>query len=467
MNQGRKIKNLLGDTFVFALGSFGSKLILFFLVPLYTNVLSTEEYGTADLVITVGQLLMPFTSLVVADAVLRFGLEKGTRREDVLVSGCAVVAAGSVVTAAVTPLFGLYGDIAQWRWYLFGYVVASMFNQVGFTYLKVADKNRLYALMSVLQAAVLATLNYVLLVVVGTGVEGYLLSNIAAVGGVFVVLFFAGGLHRDCLGGHLDKALTRRMLVYSAPLVLNNVSWWVMQSADRVIVSAFAGAAALGLYTAAVKIPSLINTLTTIFSQAWGVSSIRELEGDNDTAFYSNVFYGFSALSFAACIAVTAITKPFMSVYVGADFFESWRYVPLLLVAATFGSVSSFFGAIYGALKLSVGVMRTTLVSAAVNLALCFALTPFIGVWGAVVATLVAYVVIAHARMFGVLRYVKFDIRAGKYFANVVIVVAQALLVSADLWIAQASIAAAIAFAFVNKELGAVLVSKFERRGER
>ena len=65
-------------------GSVGSKLILFLLVPLYTNYMTTEEYGSADLVFTVAQLLVPFVSAVIFDAVVRFGLMKTQRHQDVL-----------------------------------------------------------------------------------------------------------------------------------------------------------------------------------------------------------------------------------------------------------------------------------------------------------------------------------------------------------------------------------------------
>ena len=67
---------LLKDTFIFALGSFGSKIILFFMVPLYTNYMTTEEYGIADLVFTVAQFLTPIMSIVIHDAVIRYGLSK-------------------------------------------------------------------------------------------------------------------------------------------------------------------------------------------------------------------------------------------------------------------------------------------------------------------------------------------------------------------------------------------------------
>ena len=71
-----KYKALFKDTIIFAIGNLGSKMILFFLVPLYTNYLTTEEYGTADLIFTVAQLVVPVVSLTIYDAVIRFGLDK-------------------------------------------------------------------------------------------------------------------------------------------------------------------------------------------------------------------------------------------------------------------------------------------------------------------------------------------------------------------------------------------------------
>lgn len=92
--------------------------------------MATDEYGTADLVVTIGRLLMPFVSLVVFDASLRFGLSRYERKEDVLLVSLAVLAGGSAATVAVTPLFGLYGAVADYKWYLCAYVVAYMASNI-------------------------------------------------------------------------------------------------------------------------------------------------------------------------------------------------------------------------------------------------------------------------------------------------------------------------------------------------
>ena len=142
------------------------------------------------------------------------------------------------------------------------------------------------------------------------------------------------------------------MIKYSAPLIANNLSWWILSSSDKVMIEFFIKDD-LGLYTAASKIPALLSIVTTIFASAWTISSIKEYDddGEKDKSFYSNVFKFFSLLMFSVALAILLVLKPFMSIYVGKEFFESWVFVPFLILGTVFYSFGSFFGAIFGALK--------------------------------------------------------------------------------------------------------------------
>lgn len=73
-----------------------------------------------------------------------------------------------------------------------------------------------------------------------------------------------------------------------------------------------------------------------------GISSITEYEDSNDSTFYSTVQRMYLFVVCAACIIYISIIKVFMYFYVGVDFRDAWRYVPLLLVSAVFSSISSF-----------------------------------------------------------------------------------------------------------------------------
>ena len=79
-----KYKDLTKNTLLFTLSNFGTKIISFLLVPLYTYVLSTSDYGTADLMTTTVSLLLPVFTFNIQDAVLRFCLDKEYYSEQVI-----------------------------------------------------------------------------------------------------------------------------------------------------------------------------------------------------------------------------------------------------------------------------------------------------------------------------------------------------------------------------------------------
>ena len=57
-------KLLIKNTAIVSLGKICTQLITFFLLPLYTAVLSTEEYGVVDLLNTLTSLLLLYFLIV-------------------------------------------------------------------------------------------------------------------------------------------------------------------------------------------------------------------------------------------------------------------------------------------------------------------------------------------------------------------------------------------------------------------
>ena len=305
-------------------------------------------------------------------------------------------------------------------------------------------------MLSVLKTACMASLNVLLLAIKHIGVRGYLLANILALCLTDLLVFIFGKYASELKRSEHDSKLLKEMLWYSTPLILNNISWWVIQSSDKVMIEYILGPAMLGLYTVAAKIPALINVVISIFSQAWGISSITEYEDSNDSTFYSTVQRMYLFVVCAACIIYISIIKVFMSFYVGVDFRDAWRYVPLLLVSAVFSSISSFYGSLYGALKKTVNNMLSTVFSAVVNIIINFMLIPVVGIWGAVIGTVVAYFFIAIYRIFDVRRYLHIEIDWTNYIINCFIVFIQAILVSMNLYVYAVSFIASISFLINN-----------------
>ena len=197
-------------------------------------------------------------------------------------------------------------------------------------------------------------------------------------------------------------------------------------------------------------IPSILNVFITVFIQAWTLASINEYESTNDKTFYSNMFNFFQILILLICLVIIALIKPFMSIYVGEEYFESWIYVPLLLLSSCLSGFTSFFGTFYTITQKSKDVMITTIIASIINVIFNYIFMMLIGVWGAVIGTIASYFVITIIRMVDVYKEFKFSYHLKSLILNFSIVSLTIILIIFDVNIYICSIIAIIVYCILN-----------------
>ena len=425
-----KYKELLSNTLIFALGSFGSRLISFFLVPLYTNILSKEQYGVADLITTVSNLAVPLFSVVIQDAILRFVLSGKHKSSIVFKNSFLVLLIGSLLSIPLIPLLNLYAPLAEWKWYIYIILITNMFSNIIYAYTRSLEKNKIYAVAGIINSFFLAIANIIFLLFLKLDIEGYLLANIGAHIISIIFLMISTKAFRDIRKEKIDFPLLKQMVCFSAPLIINNLSWWVLNSSNRIMIQFFCSSEELGLFTAASKIPNLLSVITSVFSAAWTASSIKECENDNDKTFFANIFKAYSLIMFLGQAIILLILKIFMGYYVGEEFYSSWKYVPFILDGAVFFAFSTFYESIYQALKKSVRASITTVIAAIVNFLVTFIMINKIGVMAACIAFFVSYLILCITRMIDSRKFFKFNINFLSFALNTIIVTAQGILIT-------------------------------------
>ena len=92
----KKYKYLLKNVGVLTIGNLSSKILIFLLVPLYTSVLSVEEYGVYDLAASMVQLLMPVATCGIIGGVMRFIMDQSSDRQEVIRIGIFYVVKSSL-----------------------------------------------------------------------------------------------------------------------------------------------------------------------------------------------------------------------------------------------------------------------------------------------------------------------------------------------------------------------------------
>ena len=97
ISEQNRNKYLMKNTVIFAIGNLGSRIINFFLVPLYTNLLSTEEYGVVDYIYTIGMLGVPIITLNISEAIMRFCLDKDADKYKIMSIGLMILTIATLI----------------------------------------------------------------------------------------------------------------------------------------------------------------------------------------------------------------------------------------------------------------------------------------------------------------------------------------------------------------------------------
>ena len=395
-----KYKTLAGDTVIFGIGNFLMKLIQLVLMPVLTVALTADQYGAAELLNSVTELVYPIVCLCIHDALFRFAITGEANNKTLLSSGLAVVSF-TVPLLCIAGYFGYAVFGYQDAFWLVFIVVAMSFRQIAAQYSRGVGLRREFAISGIVDAAVLLLMSVVLLLFMGLGPAAYLASLAVAhiVSGCYLVI--VGRLWQYVSLSAVKWSCVRRMLLYSLPMIPNCSAIWFISLFNRYAVLGICGAAAAGLYTAAAKFPSMMNMVSTIFQQAWQIFASRGMidsEQEKKKSF-SVVFAAYSTFLMTFTSVAVNVSELFAMLMLQGEFFVAWRYIPGLLVGAMLSCYSIYFGTLYNAAMKNGMLFVSTAAGAVVNVGLTLACVPLFGIWGAVFTPAVAYAVVLVIRI--------------------------------------------------------------------
>lgn len=397
-NEG--FRYLLKNTGLLTISNFSSKLLVFLLVPLYTSVLTTEEYGIFDMVQTTISLLLPILTINIYDAVMRFCMDEDCDDKKVCGIGIKYVIISITcftVLALINQQLGLIASLAQYTKYMIAFYITNVCNQFFIQYAKGKEEVKAIAIAGVANTGITLLLNILLLLYFKMGIEGFFLAYIF--GQFFSCLFL---IIKTKVWDNIDmtgnKELEKEMVAFSAPLILGAIGWWCNNASDKYVIIFMCGLAANGVFAVAYKIPSILTTLQQIFVQAWQISAVKGYGKEGSEEFYGKIFKGMNISMCAVCIMLTIATKPIAHLLYAKDFYAAWQYVPFLLVAGVFNSASGVLGPVLNANKNSKSLGISSLYGTAANLILNFLLIYLIGPQGAAIATAISSYLIYQLR---------------------------------------------------------------------
>lgn len=431
---GEKFKYLFMNTGLLMIGNFSSKILVLLLVPFYTSILSTAEYGNYDLIYSTVQLLFPVLSLNIIDGVMRFSINAGKdEQKDVFTTGVkyTLVSFSLLSIIIFVAVFVFHYDIIQEYWLEFillymGYALNNLVIQ----FAKGLEDVRGISVAGVLGTLVMIGSNLLFLLVIKIGLKGYFYA--------YIVSFFVSTIYLFCrdrmfLFVNRDEFLfkandnEKEMILYTAPLIFNTLSWNINNVADRYTVTYFCGVDVNGVYSVAYKIPAILNAVQVIFIQAWQLSAIKEFGNEKGENFYRATYDGCQTIMVLMCSGLIMGTRIIAKILFAKDFYDAWMYVPVLLIYIVFNTLSGTVGGVFGAAKDTRTIASTAIVGAFANIILNIVLVYLWGAEGAAIATVVSSIVIWLMRIHYSKKYVDISIDIKKHCLEYLILFIQVI----------------------------------------
>lgn len=341
------LKSLAKDTAIYGMSSIVGRFLNYLLVPLYTAKLSAESggYGVITNMYAYTALLLVILTYGMETTFFRFSNKEGENPSTVYSTILMSVATTSALFVAlvllfITPISRMMGyeDHPSYVWVMALTVAFDAFQCIPFAYLRYKKRPIKFAALKLLFIVMNIVLNIVFFVVLpavngqSTDVGYAFYINLACTGSI--TFFF----YKELTGFRyvFDRALLKRMLSYSWPILVLGIAGILNQTADKILFPyIYKGVNAheqLGIYGAASKIAMIMAMITQAFRYAYEPFVFGKAKDKDNHATYAKAmkyFVIFTLLAFLVVVGYMDLLK----YIIGRDYWSGLRVVPIVMAA--------------------------------------------------------------------------------------------------------------------------------------
>lgn len=417
-----KKKQLAKNTLIIFLGKVCTQLISFFLIPLYTSYLATNEYGIVDLVQTYVTLLVPIITMELEMSIFRYLVDSRTDSKNTkkLISNNFYILRFCLLLFLVLYLGVCFFIDIPYKWIILVDIIVCVlsgnFLQISRGLGKITD----FSISCILTGLTTVVSNIILICFVGLKAEGMIISMALANGICSLYLFIRLKLYKYIDFKLVDKKLIKDMYKYSLPLVPNGISWWIVNISDRTIISFILGAGANGLYAISNKFPTVISSLTGVFNLSWSESAALHINSEDRDEFFTDITNTVIKLFTALGIGMIACMPFVFPIMVNKQYADAYNYIPFLVLATVFNVVICLYSQVYLAKKLSKQVATTAIIGAIINIVVNVLLIKPLGIYAAALSTTISYFVMMVYRHIDLKKYINIKIETSLIIKTII-----------------------------------------------
>lgn len=407
-----KANELIKNTAIITIGKLCTQLVSFFLLPLYTALLSKEEYGVVDLVITYSTLLLPVITLSMDQGLFRFLIDvRDDSEKTSQYISTVIYTSACLLLFTVLILFSIFFFTNNNVFLFFILVLISI--TVSNLLLQICrglGDNMGYTIGSTVSAILQVVCNVLFLVVFKLSAQGMMLASFVGNTMCGVICAIRCRLHRFVSLRKWDHQAFQELSKYSLPLIPNQLSWWVLNAADKLIVQFFIGVASNGLIAVATKFSGVYVQFSSLFNISWSESASLHYNEEDAEQFFTSTINEFFKLFLSLCCGIIVCMPLVFPLMINPEFGEAYNLIPIFMFSSLFNVIASLYGVIYIAYKKTFEITKTAFYAAVLNIISHLLLVRSFGIYAAAISTAIGFFGMALFRYFNSRKYMTIKI---------------------------------------------------------
>lgn len=445
-DQKKDLNRFFKHSYIYAIGNIINRLGAFLLLPVYTNYLTTGEYGAIELFYAVSAVVFGFLSMGIAHATLRFYFEYDNVADQHQVVSTNYVSSLIVSIIGVTFVGFWYKDISilvfSSEKYSLGVllilatIVFELSSQICLAYVRAVEKSLLFVYIAVAKLIIQVSINIYLVIYAEQGVIGVLTGNLMAVfiGWVILSIFTL----KNC-GLKVDLKKLIPILHYSFPFLLGTFTQLISTNIDKFGLNYIDSLSSVGVYMLAIKFSMIIEQLIgEPFSRSYGSFRFSIMKQDNASEIQSKIVRYLLYTTLTIALGISLLIKEILMILSDESFWVAAKIVPIVIFASILKIMNYPLqtGILYA--KKTKYFFYIGIVTAVVSVGGNLSLIPIFGIFGACYALILTDLVSLILMHFKSQKYFKVHYNYLKLFLSVGVAV---LLFISSLLIPEMSIA--------------------------
>jgi len=398
------IKRLSKASAIYGSGHIFTKIVGFFLIPIYTRFLTPADYGILSIVGVIGSILFMVLSMGLKGAVTRFYYDYRDNKEELksYLGTIAIFLLGinliiiflinytgeglfEILIKDTSLTFDPYMKLKIYSTYL---GLASIIPLMLF---RVREKPLHYISMTTIQFIISISFIIYFVVFLKQGALGSIKGGLYASLILFIIYIL---LIIKVINFKINFSKLIETLRFSLPLVPHALAGWVLSLSDKLILQRYSSLSEVGLYSLGYTLGMVMNFIVMSINFAWAPFFFDTAKTNKDAKqIFARITTLWMIFISLICISGILFSREIVIFITTEKFYRSALVIPIILVSYFLnGMYFMVVNAIFYLKKTKV-LPIFTFTAAIVNIGLNFWWIPEYGMIGAAYATLVSYII--------------------------------------------------------------------------